>query len=120
VIKPGANCQIDLSGPIAGYRVISTFKFLTPCDISAEPIIVNFKRYSTGTNYAYTYSIGNGVSTTVLNTTTVNIPWNLGCNNRTLTINLDTATTNLTFSVTGIGIVGLYLYSRRTTLLRWL
>jgi hypothetical protein len=120
VIRPTASCQIDLPGPFAGHAVISSLKLFTPCDLSAEPLIVNFKRYGTGGNYAFTYSTGNATSTTISNTTSVSIPWNVGCGSRTLTIVLDPATNGLTLSVAGTGVVGLYLHSGRTTLLRWL
>lgn len=120
VIKPNANCQLDLPGPIADYTVASSFKFFTSCDLSSEPITVNFKRYGTGGNYSFTYYSGNATSTTVTNTNTINIPWNVGCGARTLTVTLDTATNSVTFSVAGSGVVGLYLHSGRTTLLRWL
>jgi hypothetical protein len=120
VIKPNASCQIDLPGPVASHALISSFKFFTPCDASAEPITVNFKRYGTGGNYSFTYFSGNATSTTITNTSTINIPWNVGCGNRTLTVVLNTATNGLTFSVAGTGVVGLYLHSGRTALLRWL
>jgi hypothetical protein len=120
VIKPNANCQLDLPGPIANHTLVSSFKFFTPCDLSAEPITVNFKRYGTGGNYSFTYFSGNATSTTVTNTATINIPWNVGCGARTLTVTLNTGTNGLTFSVAGTGVVGLYLHSGRTALLRWL
>lgn len=120
VIKPGAPSQIDLPGPIASHTLISSFVFFTPCDASAEPITVHFKRYGANTNYAFTYSTGNSTSMTVANSSTVNIPWNVGCGNRTLTITLNTATNSLNFSVSGAGVVALYLHSGRTALLRWL
>lgn len=120
VIKPTASCQLDLPGPVASHTLVSSFKFFTPCDLSAEPITVNFKRYGTGLNYSFTYFSGNATSTTVSNTNTINIPWNVGCGARTLTVTLNTATNTLTFAVAGSGVVGLYLHSGRTALFRWL
>mgnify|MGYP000087987746 CR=1 FL=1 len=119
VIKPNMSCQVNLPGPIMEHTVIGSFKFFTSCNGTVEPLIVNFKRYGGySTGHAFTYSIGNGATTTIVNTNTVNIPWNTGCSNETLTITLDLVTNNLTFSV--VGGLGLYLHSGRTTLLRWL
>lgn len=119
VIKPTVAVPIDLPGPIANYTVVGSFKFYTTCDGSAEPIVVNFKRYGTGGSYAFTYTLGNATSTTNTNSV-VTIPYNFGCGNRTLTITLNPSTNELNFSVSGTGVVGLYLHSGRTTLLRWL
>lgn len=120
VIKPNASCQIDLPGPVADHTLVSSFKFFTPCNLSAAAIVVNFKRYGTSGNYAFTYSLGNVTSTTIANTSTINIPWDVGCGARILTITLNTGTNGLTFSVAGAGTVGLYLHSGRTALFRWI
>jgi hypothetical protein len=120
VIKSNASCQVDLPGPIINHTLVSSFKFFTPCNLSAAAIVVNFKRYGASGNYAFTYSLGNVTSTTITNTNTINIPWNVGCGARTLTITLNTGTNELTFSVAGAGTVGLYLHSGRTALLRWI
>jgi hypothetical protein len=119
VIKPSASCQVDLPGPVANHTLVSSFKFYTTCDASAELITVNFKRYGTGGNYSFTYFSGNATSTTITNTSTINIPWNVGCGARTLTLVLNTGTNGLTFSVAGSGVVGLYLHSGRTALFKW-
>lgn len=104
---------------MANHTVVGSFKLYTTCDASAEPIVVNFKRYGTGLNYAFTYTLGNATSTTSTNSV-VTIPYNFGCGNRFLTIALNPATNELNISVSGTGVVGLYLHSGRTTLLRWL
>lgn len=120
VIKPGSTTTIDLPGPIDGYTVISKFELYFTCNDNSIPLTIHFKRYGTSTIYAYSYTYNNGALTTAT-TNSVNITQNDGCNSRTITVTLNTATNELTFSVlTGGTAPGAYIHSGRTTFLRWL
>jgi hypothetical protein len=121
VIKAGGfPAVIDLPGPVNNYAVMSSIKFFGPCDVSADPLTIDFKRYGTGGAFSFSWAFGNTATVLINNTPTFDINYDFGCGSRRLRVNLNTMTNTLTFSVFGTGVTALYLHSGRTTFQRWL
>lgn len=118
IVRPGANSYFNLPGPANGHTVTSEFHIQSTCNASATPIIVYFKRYGFDSQYAIAYKVGDA-SLVTSNASSVSFTMDFGCGVKNITINLNTSTNGLTFSITGTGTTGIYIQSGRTTYFRW-